>query len=102
MPIKLINAVPVVEDETPIRDITKGAFYGRLTPEEAVDLEMAAETDVNVRVFDKRLNYRTHVNLDFKELIDGLDYLVQQGIFTVSTVERLRVDGEPHEMYRGL
>lgn len=95
------GAVEVFDGNDSVRDITKGAFYGRLTHGEAVDLELAAETDANVRVFDKRINYRTHVNLDFPELIEGLDYLVQQGIFTVSTVEKLRADGELHELYRG-
>lgn len=101
MPIIIADGVKVETGVESTRNITKGAFYGRLTVDEAVALEVAAENDPVVRVFDKRLNYRTHVDLDFAELIDGLEYLVQKGIFTVSTVERLRADGGQHEKYMG-
>lgn len=81
----------------PIRDITKGSFYGRLTLAEQIALETS--TDPVIKIFEKRLNYRTHVNLDFPELTEGLDYMVQQGLLQPERIAELRADGTEAEKY---
>ena len=80
-----------------IRHISKGAFLGRLTVAENIAYEQAVDSDIQVRVFDKRFQARSFVDLDFEELHQGLDYLVGQGIITDETKAKLLKDGTQEE-----
>lgn len=84
-----------------IRKITKGAFYSRFTLDEAIALEDAQQTDKTLKVLDKRLNLRSHVDLDFPELLQGLSYMVSKNIITQARADELRADGEQHEAFTG-
>lgn len=90
------------DNSPPIRDITKGAFYGRF----GFEMQVALETSTNpiVAVFKKQLDYRSHVNLDFPETISGLNYLVQSAEFPdfdqAAKAEMLK-DGLPGEAWNG-
>lgn len=86
-------------DSLAIRDITKGAFYGRLPMQLKVELETT--NDPALKVFEKSLLLRSHVNLDFPELIEGLNYLVSLGKLTAAQADELRKDGADVEAWLG-
>jgi len=84
----------------PIRDISKGAFYARLTFDEALALEAAKDANLAIRVLDRRLNLRSHVNLDFPETVQGLALLVDAKIIAPERVAVLLADGSPDEEFK--
>ena len=83
-----------------VRQITKGAFYGRFNLQTAIELETS--NDPIIAVFKKRLDYRSHVDLDFSETIEGVNYIEQSAEFTAfNAAEKIEMlkDGASNEAY---
>ena len=84
----------LVSKET-IRSITVGAFRRRLTIAEKVSINTSE--DPVVYVLKEDLFSSTGVDLDFPQLIAGLDYLVSIGILTPERKVALLADGTVEE-----
>lgn len=81
--------VPVVV--APIRNITKRAFYARLSMSEKIAIEQS--DDPVVKVINKELSFSSFVDLDSPDLASGLDYLVSVNILTAARKDELLTNG---------
>jgi hypothetical protein len=77
--LHIVNGAPAVRAVKPVRVIPRGVFMDRFTPTEQVALEEIAEGQTQggrvVRVFTRRLEAETHVNLNSAALIAALGQL---------------------------
>lgn len=91
-----VFTAPVVEIEPlRIRTISIGAFRRRLTLNEK--LAINASSDLIVTVLNEDLNASAFVDLDFEQLINGLNYFANIGILTPGRVTELLQDGTDSE-----
>lgn len=91
------EASPV--SSTGIRKITVGSFRRRIPFEARVAIEES--TDTIVKVMDKDLMASTFVDLDFPEVILGVNHLVDLGILTDTEAAAVLADGSKEEEYKG-
>lgn len=85
---------------TGIRKITVGSFRRRIPFEARVAIEES--TDTMVKVMDKDLMSSSFVDLDFPEVILGVNHLVDLGILTDTEAADLLADGSKEEEYKGV
>jgi hypothetical protein len=84
-----------VEEPEVIRVITVGSFRRRLTVAEKVAIRVS--TDPVVQVLSEDLTSSNYVDLDSKEIIEGLQYLVSVEILEASRVPELLQNGTEDE-----
>jgi hypothetical protein len=84
-----------VEEPEVIRVITVGSFRRRLTVAEKVAIRVS--TDPVVQVLSEDLTSSNYVDLDSKEIIEGLQYLVSVEILEDSRVPELLQNGTEDE-----
>jgi hypothetical protein len=71
----------VLEEEPPEpKIISKLAFRERFTTQEKVAIYTAAETNILIKVWLDDLNSAEYVTLDHPPLVEGVNYLEQEGI----------------------
>lgn len=88
------------EKKEKVRKLTIGSFRRRFTFDERVAIE---ESTVSaVKVLDKDLMTSSFVDLDFPEVIAGMQLLVDVGILTEERKAEMLVDGQPSEKYNGV
>lgn len=85
---------------TGIRKITVGSFRRRIPFEARIAIEES--TDTMVKVMDKDLMSSSFVDLDFPEVILGVNHLVDLGILTDTEAADLLADGSKEEEYKGV
>ena len=102
----MLISIENTEQEIPRRVITKGSMQKRFSIDEEVLI--LDGTDTKALVIRERLLNSQYADLDFKETIDGVNYLVEfliaNGVTSYTKAQRvyeLLGDGEPHEEYKG-
>jgi hypothetical protein len=90
-----MSVIQVLVPVIPIRRISVGSFRRRLTLNEKVAIKVSE--DPVVQVLQEDLLSSTFVDLDFKGLTDGLNYLVHVGILEASRLPELLKDGDESE-----
>jgi hypothetical protein len=78
------------QEPPPVRVIATRDFMRRLTPQELVGIETAAETDATIRVYLRLLYAGPTVNLDADEMLAALAYLIGQGLTTAERAAEIR------------
>ena len=78
----------ITEEKTGTK-ITRLAFRQRFTIAEKVGIETAAETDITVRVMMKDQDAATYIDLSRQDTIDGVNYLVSQGLLTQDRADEI-------------
>lgn len=82
--------------------ITKLSFRSRLTLQEKVAIEDASETNSTVRVIKGDLDSATFIDLKNETVVEGLSFLVTEGILTEERKEEiLNTVPEESELYVG-
>jgi len=92
-----IESAGVIGSPAPIRKITKGSMRSRFTIAEKVAIKVSSDPIVQVLAED--MNNSSHADLDYQELIDGLNYLQSVGIIAGGRVTELLVDGTQEESF---
>jgi hypothetical protein len=80
----------------PIRVISVGSFRRRLSLTEKVAIQVSG--DPVVQVLNADLLASSFVDLDFPELIEGLNYLVSVGILEAERLPEVLKDGTQDEL----
>jgi hypothetical protein len=92
----LFNVPKIEEAPKVIRVISVGSFRRRLSLTEKVAIQVSG--DPVVQVLNADLLASSFVDLDFPELIEGLNYLVSVGILEAERLPEILKDGTQDEL----
>ena len=96
MNMQVLFNSPKVTPVQVIRKISVGSFRRRLTLTEKVAIQVSEDPVVQVLQHD--LLTSSFVDLDFPELLVGLNYLVSVGILEASRLPEILKDGTEDEL----
>lgn len=73
-----------------LRTMTPHAFLELFTPQERIGIRTAAKTDVVIEDYLDLLSKANEVNLDSTNTVNGVGYLVMQGLLTAARGAEIR------------
>jgi hypothetical protein len=99
----LFDQNKLVSASGPVRIITKLALRQRFTIPELAGIQTALKTNVVLEILMDNLKVATFIDLNRQDTIDGIMYLVSQGLITLERANQiLTTEPTEQEIYRGV